>query len=107
MPPDISGKCLCWVGGIIGLEMGMFITPWLKKLMFLLSSLINFMPAADKDIVSNVHENHQNKFNTMLETKVTGIGKQKSNGLYVTFEGKQAPAEPVAFTTEWLVAVCP
>ena len=32
----------------------------------------------------------------MLETKVTGI-EAKDDGLYVTFEGKQAPAEPVRY----------
>ena len=43
------------------------------------------------------------KFNVMLSTKVTGIDA-KDDGLYVTFEGKNAPAEPVRYD-KVLVAV--
>ena len=39
----------------------------------------------------------------MLETKVTGV-EAKKDGLYVSFEGKQAPAEPVKYD-KVLVAV--
>ena len=43
------------------------------------------------------------KMNVMLETKVTGV-EAKDDGLYVTFEGKQAPADPVRYD-KVLVAV--
>merc|ERR1712000_226926 len=42
-------------------------------------------------------------FNIMLETKVTGV-EAKDDGLYVSFEGKNAPAEPVRYD-KVLVAV--
>jgi dihydrolipoamide dehydrogenase len=38
----------------------------------------------------------KNKFNTMLETKVVGV-ESKKDGVYVTFEGKQAPAQAVRY----------
>merc|ERR1712173_547389 len=46
---------------------------------------------------------YKDKFNIMLETKVTAV-EAKDDGLYVTFEGKNAPAEPVRYD-KVLVAV--
>jgi Pyruvate/2-oxoglutarate dehydrogenase complex, dihydrolipoamide dehydrogenase (E3) component, and related enzymes len=45
----------------------------------------------------------EKKFNVMLETKVTAV-EAKEDGIYVSFEGKQAPAEPVRYDSI-LVAV--
>jgi dihydrolipoamide dehydrogenase len=61
------------------------------------------VPAADKDIVKVYHKTVKNKFNIMLDTKVTAV-EAKKDGLYVTFEGKQAPAEAVRYD-KVLVAV--
>jgi dihydrolipoamide dehydrogenase len=61
------------------------------------------VPAADKDVVKAYQKYIKNKFNVMLETKVTGV-EAKKDGLYVSFEGKQAPAEPVKYD-KVLVAV--
>ena len=65
--------------------------------------LDQLVPAADKDVVKAYHKYVKNKFNVMLETKVTGV-EAKKDGLYVSFEGKQAPAEPVRYD-KVLVAV--
>ena len=46
---------------------------------------------------------YKEKFNIMLDTKVTGV-EAKDDGLYVSFEGKNAPAEPVRYD-KVLVAV--
>lgn len=92
---DIPGKMLVLGGGIIGLEMGT-VYHALGSNIDVVEFLDQLMPAADKDIVKMYMKTIKNKFNTMLETKVTGI-EAKDDGLYVTFEGKQAPAEPVRY----------
>ncbi|MFT6157122.1 MAG: dihydrolipoamide dehydrogenase, partial [Neolewinella sp.] len=92
---DIPGKMLVLGGGIIGLEMGTVYHALGSKI-DVVEFLDQLMPAADKDIVKMYMKTIKNKFNTMLETKVTGI-EAKDDGLYVTFEGKQAPAEPVRY----------
>jgi dihydrolipoamide dehydrogenase len=92
---DIPSKMLVLGGGIIGLEMGTVYHALGSKI-DVVEFLDQLMPAADKDIVKMYMKTIKNKFNTMLETKVTGI-EAKDEGLYVTFEGKQAPAEPVRY----------
>ena len=92
---DIPGKMLLLGGGIIGLEMGTVYHALGSKI-DVVEFLDQLMPAADKDIVKMYMKTIKNKFNTMLETKVTGI-EAKDDGLYVTFEGKQAPTEPVRY----------
>ena len=51
------------------------------------------IPAADKDVVKVFTKRISKKFNLMLETKVTAV-EAKEDGIYVTMEGKKAPAEP-------------
>ncbi|MFQ3249004.1 dihydrolipoyl dehydrogenase [Glaciecola sp.] len=92
---DIPGKMLVLGGGIIGLEMGT-VYHALGSEIDVVEFLDQLMPAADKDIVKVYMKTIKGKFNTMLETKVTGV-EAKDDGLYVTFEGKQAPAEPVRY----------
>ena len=92
---DIPGKMLVLGGGIIGLEMGT-VYHALGSQIDVVEFLDQLMPAADKDIVKVYMKTIKGKFNTMLETKVTGV-EAKDDGLYVTFEGKQAPAEPVRY----------
>ncbi|SUI94865.1 putative pyruvate/2-oxoglutarate dehydrogenase complex, dihydrolipoamide dehydrogenase (E3) component,-like enzyme [Shigella flexneri] len=53
------------------------------------------IPAADKDIVKVFTKRISKKFNLMLETKVTAV-EAKEDGIYVTMEGKKAPAETAA-----------
>jgi len=92
---DIPEKMLVLGGGIIGLEMGTVYHALGSKI-DVVEFLDQLMPAADKDVVKVYMKTIKNKFNTMLETKVTAI-ESKDDGLYVTFEGKQAPAEPVRY----------
>lgn len=92
---DIPGKMLVLGGGIIGLEMGTVYHALGSKI-DVVEFLDQLMPAADKDIVKMYMKTIKDKFNTMLETKVTNV-EAKDDGLYVTFEGKQAPAEPVRY----------
>nr|WP_136250298.1 dihydrolipoyl dehydrogenase [Ningiella ruwaisensis] len=92
---DIPEKMLVLGGGIIGLEMGTVYHALGSKI-DVVEFLDQLMPAADKDIVKVYMKTIKDKFNTMLETKVTNV-EAKKDGLYVTFEGKQAPKEPVRY----------
>ncbi len=101
--PFIPEKMLILGGGIIGLEMGSVYSALESKI-----DVVEFMdqliPAADKDIIKTFTKSISKKFNNiMLETKVTAV-EAKDDGIYVTFEGKKAPAEPVKYDAV-LVAV--
>ena len=99
---DIPGKMLVLGGGIIGLEMGTVYQALGSKI-DVVEFLDQLIPAADKDIVKVYNKTIKDTFNVMLQTKVTGV-EAKKDGLYVSFEGKQAPAEPVHYD-KVLVAV--
>jgi dihydrolipoamide dehydrogenase len=99
---DIPEKMLVLGGGIIGLEMGTVYRALGSKI-DVVEFLDQLVPAADKDIIKVYQKYVKDKFNVMLETKVTGI-EAKKDGLYVSFEGKQAPAEAVRYD-KVLVAV--
>lgn len=99
---DIPEKMLVLGGGIIGLEMGTAYHA-LGASIDVVEFLDQLIPAADKDIVKIYSKTIKDKFKVMLETKVTAV-EAKEDGLYVSFEGKQAPAEPVRYD-KVLVAV--
>jgi dihydrolipoamide dehydrogenase len=99
---DIPGKMLVLGGGIIGLEMGT-VYDALGSDIDVVEFLDQLVPAADKDIIKVYQKHVKNKFNVMLETKVTAV-EAKDDGLYVSFEGKQAPADAVRYD-KVLVAV--
>lgn len=99
---DIPEKMLVLGGGIIGLEMGTVYRA-LGSQIDVVEFLDQLIPAADKDVIKVYQKYVKDKFNVMLETKVTAV-EAKDDGLYVSFEGKQAPAEPVRYD-KVLVAV--
>jgi dihydrolipoamide dehydrogenase len=99
---DIPEKMLVLGGGIIGLEMGTVYRS-LGSQIDVVEFLDQLVPAADKDIMKVYMKTIKDKFNVMLETKVTAV-EAKDDGLYVTFEGKKAPSEPVRYD-KVLVAV--
>ncbi|GGW93967.1 dihydrolipoyl dehydrogenase [Alteromonas halophila] len=99
---DIPEKMLVLGGGIIGLEMGTVYEALGSKI-DVVEFLDQLIPAADKDIMKVFMKDYKDKFNVMLETKVTDV-EAKDDGLYVTFEGKNAPDEPVRYD-KVLVAV--
>ena len=92
---DIPEKMLVLGGGIIGLEMGTVYRA-LGSQIDVVEFLDQLIPAADKDVIKIYQKYVKDKFNVMLETKVTAV-EAKKDGLYVTFEGKNAPAEPVKY----------
>ena len=99
---DVPEKMLVLGGGIIGLEMGTVYEALGAKI-DVVEFLDQLIPAADKDIMKVFMKDYKDKFNIMLETKVTAV-EAKDDGLYVTFEGKNAPSEAVRYD-KVLVAV--
>ena len=99
---DIPAEMLVLGGGIIGLEMGTVYSS-LGSNVSVVEFADQLVPAADKDIVRVYNNYVKKRFNIMLSTKVVAV-EAKDDGLYVTFEGKKAPAEPVRYD-KILVAV--
>ncbi|KPW05368.1 dihydrolipoyl dehydrogenase [Pseudoalteromonas sp. P1-11] len=99
---DIPEKLLVLGGGIIGLEMGTVYRA-LGSDIDVVEFADQLVPAADKDIIKIYQKYVNKKFNVMLSTKVVGV-EAKDDGLYVSFEGKNAPADAVRYD-KVLVAV--
>ena len=92
---EVPEKMLVMGGGIIGLEMGT-VYHALGSQIDVVEMFDQVIPAADKDIVKVFTKRIKKKFNLMLETKVTAV-EAKEDGIYVSMEGKKAPAEPVRY----------
>ncbi|MFP1895733.1 dihydrolipoyl dehydrogenase [Lonsdalea quercina] len=88
----VPERMLVMGGGIIGLEMGTVYHALGSKI-DVVEMFDQVIPAADKDVVKTFTKRISNKFGLMLETKVTAV-EAKEDGIYVTMEGKKAPAEP-------------
>ncbi|KMY86618.1 Dihydrolipoamide dehydrogenase of pyruvate dehydrogenase complex [Candidatus Paraburkholderia calva] len=80
-------------GGIIGLEMATVYST-LGAEINVVEMLDGLMMGADRDLVKVWEKFNAKRFkNVMLKTKTTKA-EAKADGIYVTFEGEQAPAEP-------------
>lgn len=93
---DITGHILVIGGGIIGLEMATVYHALGTKI-----TIVEFMdqiiPGCDKDIVTPLYKIINKQYESiMLKTKVTAVDAKK-DGLYVTFEGDNAPDKPQRF----------
>lgn len=88
----VPEKLLVMGGGIIGLEMATVYYALGSKI-DVVEMFDQVIPVADKDIVKVYTKRISKQFNLMLETKVTTV-EAKQDGIYVTMEGKKAPAEP-------------
>lgn len=90
---DVPESMLCLGGGIIGLEMANVYSALGTKIS-VVELFDQLIPAADKDIVSPLMKRLKIQYESiMLETKVTKV-EAKKDGLWVSFEGKNAPEEP-------------
>lgn len=93
---DTKCKMLVIGGGIIGLEMAT-VYQALGAEITIVELMDQIIPGADKDVVMPLQKRVQKKYkNILLKTKVTKV-EAKSDGLYVTFEGDNAPAQPEKF----------
>lgn len=85
-------KLLVLGGGIIGLEMATVYNT-LGAEIHIVEMQDQIVPGADADLIKPYHKRISKKYaSIMLETKVTKV-ETKDDGLWVTFEGKDAPAE--------------
>ncbi len=93
---EIPKKLLVIGGGIIGLEMGTVYST-LGSRLDVVEMLDGLMPGADRDLVKVWQKMNEKRFdNIMLKTKTVGV-EAKPDGIYVTFEGENAPKEPVRY----------
>ncbi|OUL72964.1 dihydrolipoyl dehydrogenase [Paraburkholderia hospita] len=90
---QIPKRMLVIGGGIIGLEMAT-VYATLGAQIDVVEMLDGLMAGADGDLVKVWEKFNSKRFtNVMLKTKTTGA-EAKPDGIYVTFEGEKAPAEP-------------
>jgi dihydrolipoamide dehydrogenase len=89
----VPEKMLIIGGGIIGLEMGTVYST-LGARLDVVEMLDGLMQGADRDLVKVWQKWNAHRFdNIMLNTKTVAV-EPKEDGVYVTFEGEQAPKEP-------------
>lgn len=89
---SVPERLLIMGGGIIGLEMGT-VYHALGSQIDVVEMADQLIPAADKDVVKIFTNQIKSKFNLMLQTKVTAV-EAKKEGIFVSMEGKNIPAEP-------------
>ncbi len=93
---EVKGKLLVIGGGIIGLEMAT-VYHALGTEITVVEFMDQIIPGADNDVVTPLYKRIKQKYaNIYLKTKVTKV-EAKKDGLYVTFEGENAPAQPEKF----------
>lgn len=91
-----SGSLLVIGGGIIGLEMATVYNA-LGAEVTVVEWLDQIIPGADSDVVAPLYKRIKQRYkNILLKTKVTKV-EAKKDGLWVTFEGENAPAEAQKF----------
>ncbi len=90
---QIPDKMLVIGGGIIGLEMATVYST-LGARLDVVELLDTLMAGADRDLVNVWQKVNARRFDkVMLKTKVVAA-EAKKDGIYVTFEGENAPSEP-------------
>jgi len=89
---DIPERLLVIGGGIIGLEMATVYAS-LGSEITVVEMLDNIVAGADKDVVKPLLARIKKRYkNIWLQTRVTGV-EAGSDGMKVSFDGKNAPAE--------------
>ncbi|OGO91702.1 MAG: dihydrolipoyl dehydrogenase [Coxiella sp. RIFCSPHIGHO2_12_FULL_42_15] len=100
---DVDKHILVLGGGIIGLEMATVYHALGGKIS-IVEMQDQIIPGADADVVKPLFQRISKRYeNIMLKTSVTKV-EAKKEGLYVTFEGENAPKEAVRYD-RLLVAV--
>ncbi|MEM5426231.1 dihydrolipoyl dehydrogenase [Paraburkholderia ferrariae] len=90
---QIPQEMLVIGGGIIGLEMAT-VYATLGAQIDVVEMLDGLMAGADRDLVKVWEKYNAKRFaNVMLKTRTTNA-EAKDDGIYVSFEGEKAPAEP-------------
>ena len=93
---ETQGKLLVIGGGIIGLEMATVYSA-LGAEITIVELMDQIIPGCDKDLVMPLFKRIQKRYKAiLLKTKVTKV-EAKTDGLWVTFEGENAPEKPERF----------
>lgn len=89
---QVPDRMLVIGGGIIGLEMATVYST-LGARVDVVELLDGLMPGADRDLVTTWQKVNARRFDrVMLKTKVVAA-EAKRDGIYITFEGENAPSE--------------
>jgi dihydrolipoamide dehydrogenase len=93
---EIPKRMLVIGGGIIGLEMATVYAALGSRITVV--ELTDFvLPGVDKDVATPFYKYIKAQYeHILLNTKVTNV-EAKKEGIWVTFEGKNAPAKPECF----------
>jgi dihydrolipoamide dehydrogenase len=93
---EVPKRLLVIGGGIIGMEMANVYYS-LGSQVTVVEMLDDLIAGVDRDVVAPFKKWVTQRYeNILLSTKVTKV-EAKKDGLYVTFEGKEAPKEPQRF----------
>lgn len=92
---EVPKKLLIMGGGIIGLEMGT-VYQKLGSTIDVVEMQDQLVPVADKDVIKAYTKANKDRFNIMLNTKVTKV-EAKEDGIYVSMEGEGVSTEPVVY----------
>lgn len=93
---SVNDSILVIGGGIIGLEMAT-VYHALGAEITVVELMDQVIPGADADVVQPLYKRIKARYkNIYLKTKVTKV-EAKKDGLYVTFEGENAPQKPERF----------
>jgi len=90
---SIPEKMLIIGGGIIGLEMGTVYSA-LGARLDVVEMLDGLMQGADRDLVKVWQKKNEGRFDQIMVKTKTVAAQVKPDGIWVTFEGDAAPAEP-------------
>lgn len=90
---SIPEKMLIIGGGIIGLEMGTVYSA-LGTRLEVVEMADGLMQGPDRDVVKVWQKKNAHRFDRIMVNTKTVAAQAKSDGIYVQFEGPDAPAEP-------------
>lgn len=90
---SIPKKMLIVGGGIIGLEMGTVYSS-LGARLDVVEMLSGLMQGADRDLVRVWQRYNAARFDHVMTDTKTVAAEAREDGIWVTFEGKNAPSEP-------------
>ena len=91
----IPNKLLIMGGGIIGLEMGT-VYEKLGSKVDVVEMQDQLIPACDKDVIQAYTKENKDRFNIILNTKVTKV-EAKQDGIHVSMQGDSVRIEPMIY----------
>ena len=90
---EVPNNMLIIGGGIIGLEMGTVYST-LGTRLEVVEMMDGLMQGADRDLVKIWQKANEHRFDRIMVNTKTVAVEAKEDGIYVTFEGADAPKEP-------------